>query len=139
VHDRISEIQVMFCVDQQDTRVKGFVRLVFDNSYLLGDLRIVETETNGRPRLFLAMPSRYAELRCPHCQGRTPSRGRYCMLCGGALPLLGPGPRDRFHIDTFHPLTQVARQRIEGFVMDRIFTFRARGRWVHQEWYIIFP
>lgn len=139
LYDRISEIQVMFCKNQYDSRINGFIRLVFDDSYLLGDLRLIETNTDGKNRVFLAMPSRYAELRCPHCNHRTPKRGRFCFVCGVALPEIGPLPRDHFHIDAFHPLTHRARQRLEGFVLDRVLGFKSKASWVYQRWYILIP
>ncbi len=137
MHDRITEIQVMFIKQQLDPRIKGFVRIIFDNAFFLGDLRILEKTVENTKHIFLAMPSRLAETVCAQCSHRTPSKGTFCMYCGAILPNLPPVTvkRSDFYVDTFHPLCPQARYEFEGLILRKIFQFRNSAQWEYQFWY----
>jgi DNA-binding cell septation regulator SpoVG len=137
VHDRITEIQVMFIKQQLDPRIKGFARVIFDNAFFLGDLRILEKTVEGKTHIFLAMPSRYAETLCAQCNLRTPSKGTFCMYCGTSLSNSTPGlaKRSEFYVDTFHPMCPQARYEFESLILKKIFQFRNSAKWAYQNWY----
>ncbi len=137
MQDRITEIQVMFIKQQLDPRIKGFVRIIFDNAFFLGDLRILEKTVENTRHIFLAMPSRYAETLCYQCELRTPSKGTFCMYCGAILSNSRPGVtlRSDFYVDTFHPIYPQARFEFEGMILERIFKFRQSAQWEYQLWY----
>lgn len=138
MHDRITEIQIFFTQPTPDPRLKGFIRLIFDDSFLLGDLKIIEKQTEYGNRIFLAMPSRNTDYLCTQCKQRTPNRGLFCMGCGKPIQRQSDRSEElKNHVDVFHPLSFQARRRFESFILGKVFEFRDRSTWSFQKWYVI--
>jgi len=65
-------------VEKATGRLKGFASITFDNVFVVRGIRIIE----GDEGLFIAMPNRKTEHRCPSCSAWNVFHARYCSRCG---------------------------------------------------------
>lgn len=101
-------------------RLKAFCFIVFDHSFVVRDLKIVQ----GTGGVFVAMPSRKKTFRCPHCQFKNHLKSRFCNECGykfGLVPSdLTPGDdhQERLFADIAHPINSACREMIQNRVIE---------------------
>ncbi len=135
--DAITEIQVMFPDPNHDKKVRAYLRLIFDDSFILSEMKIIEVnKTTGA--LLLEMPTKVVEVRCnnPQCRKKSAAKGIYCTYCTWLLPPpeLDERGRPRHYAHVFHPLSAGARKRFEEKVIPAVLRFANQGRWVYGEW-----
>ena len=107
-------------VKTQTSRVKAFVSVEFDKSFVVHDIRIVELSDGYT---LISMPSKEVKLNCPDCNGKNSRRAVYCNWCGLTLPEHAEGPIQsdgnyRFFSDVCHPVNNVAREELEDMIFD---------------------
>ena len=111
----ITEVRV-FLKDSDDKKLKAYVTITFDDSFVVRDLKIID----GNRGLFVAMPSRKAKENCAQCSHKNVVRSRYCSQCGVMLPHKENVEYDyqAEHRDIAHPITVDAREYVQGRVLD---------------------
>lgn len=105
-----------------DERLLAYVSVTFDGSFVVRDLRLIQ----GRWRLFLSMPSRLMQDKCPQCHRRNALRAKFCQECGVRLAddravrgrCVEAVGRPRFYADVAHPVNPAFREKLEGAVLD---------------------
>jgi stage V sporulation protein G len=114
---RITEVRIKL-VHSPGDKLRGFATITIDNALVIRDLKIIE----GPRGLFVAMPSRKLQDRCPACAAKNPLRSRYCNDCGRKLPQRrGPadaGGRVRLYADIAHPIHQDSRDQVQSAVAE---------------------
>ncbi len=65
-------------VEKDNGRLKGFASITFDDAFVVRGIRII----SGKDGLFIAMPNRKTEYRCPECNSWNVFHSRYCNHCG---------------------------------------------------------
>ena len=112
----ITDVQVRLVRNQND-RLKAYCSVVFDNEFVVRDIKIID----GMKGPFVAMPSRKMSDHCPSCGGKNHLKARFCNDCGAALPenreALDDESKPRLHADIAHPVTNKCRQRIQREVI----------------------
>jgi len=108
---KITDVRVRLA-EGGNERLCGYCTITFDREFVVRDLRIIA----GEKGLFVAMPSRKAMRRCPHCGHKNNHQARYCNDCGKQLKTR-PGDLPRLHVDIAHPVTQECRRRIQERVL----------------------
>lgn len=115
---RISEVRIKLVRSPGD-KLRGFATITLDDALVIRDLKIIE----GPRGLFVAMPSRKLQDRCPSCACKNPLRSRYCNDCGGRLhipaELRGSGQQlsRKLYADVAHPIHAEARQALQDAVI----------------------
>lgn len=112
----ITEIRVKLVPGERD-KLRGFATLTLDDCLVVRDLKIIE----GERGLFVAMPSRKLQDKCPACAGKNALRARYCNDCGERLRA-GRGERDergrvRLYADIAHPIHQAGRDELQRMIL----------------------
>lgn len=111
----ITEIRVKLVSGGRD-KLRGFASLTLDECLVIRDLKIIE----GEQGLFVAMPSRKLQARCPDCGGKNVLRARYCNECGKRLEARGEPNgqgRTRLYADIAHPIHQAGRDELQRRVL----------------------
>ena len=112
----ITEIRVKVVSGGRD-KLRGFASLTLDDCLVIRDLKIIE----GEQGLFVAMPSRKLQHRCPDCGGKNVLRARYCNDCGARLGAERGEPngngRARLYADIAHPIHQAGRDELQRRVL----------------------
>jgi stage V sporulation protein G len=113
----ITEIRVKLVHDTRD-KLRGFASITVDDCLVIRDLKVIE----GAKGLFVAMPSRKLQDRCPACACKNPLRSRFCNDCGRRLrdrrgEVDGRG-RVRLYADIAHPIHQEGRDEVQRLVVD---------------------
>lgn len=113
----ITEIRIKLVRNDRD-KLRGFATLTLDDCLVIRDLKIIE----GDQGLFVAMPSRKLQDRCPGCGGKNALRSRYCSDCGARLEE-ARGERDergrvRLYADIAHPIHRAGREELQARVID---------------------
>ncbi len=110
----ITEIKV-YPKESGDKKLKAYVTITFDNSFVVRDLKIIE----GNKGLFVAMPSKKSKLPCTQCGHKNISKSRYCNLCGVQLSIKEYSREDyqNEHRDIAHPITAEAREYIQQEIL----------------------
>ena len=104
----------------ESKQVLGFASIVFDNSFLIRGIRIIDNgEEDTRP--FLAMPNRYLTRPCVKCRTQNWVMNTYCGACGVKLPDV-PLPvdrngRKRTNEDCCYPIRRDLRKQITELVL----------------------
>jgi stage V sporulation protein G len=100
------------------TRLHGFARITLDDSYVIDNLRILESGHG----FFVAMPSRKLCDPCPSptCSYKNHLRAAYCNHCGIALNPRRDSPRLSSSADLFadvvFPLNASTRRKLHAAV-----------------------
>jgi stage V sporulation protein G len=115
----ITEVRVRLRNDD-DKKLKAYATVTFDNAFVVRDLKIIE----GKKGLFVAMPSRKAQVNCSECNFRNPMRSRFCNHCGKNIESLtfknDKTDLDNIkseHRDIAHPITSQAREYIQDKIL----------------------
>lgn len=111
---KITEISVTLTSDKIKVRdgVLAFVRLVFDGSLAVRDIKVMEREGY----IYLGMPSRKVTEPCPKCGRKAGLTDLFCHYCGRKR---NPGPKEdkKVYVDTAYPINQEFRLYLEEQVM----------------------
>ena len=112
----LTEIRVKLLQNQSD-KLRAFASVTLDDTLVVRDLKVID----GPKGLFVAMPSRKLCDRCTRCSGKNSLRARYCNDCGVRLRErrgdVDERGRPRLYADIAHPISQVARNFVEGEVL----------------------
>jgi stage V sporulation protein G len=112
----ITEVRIKLVNDPGD-KLRGFATITIDDALVIRDLKIIE----GNRGLFVAMPSRKLQDRCPSCACKNALRSRYCNDCGRRLrERRGPADssgRERLYADIAHPIHQEGRELVQTRVV----------------------
>ena len=112
----ITEVRIKLLENQPD-KLRGFASITIDDFVVIRDLKIIE----GSRGLFVAMPSRKLQDRCPSCACKNALRSRYCNDCGRRLrERRGPADssgRERLYADIAHPIHQEGRELVQTRVV----------------------
>ena len=112
----ITEVRVKL-INEQRERLKAFCFIVFDNAFVVRDLKVVQ----GVGGLFVAMPSRKKTFRCPRCQYKNHLKSRYCNECGHKFAVYAPSEGDEYSekifADIAHPINAECRAMIQNRVL----------------------
>jgi stage V sporulation protein G len=112
----LTEIRIKLIQDKGD-KLRAFASITIDQTLVIRDLKIIE----GGNGLFVAMPSRKLCDRCPACGGKNHLRARFCNDCGSRLRdyrgRIDERGRPRLYADIAHPISQHARDFVQGSVI----------------------
>ena len=111
---KITEVRI-FLKESPDKKLKAYVTITFDDSFVVRDLKIIE----GNKGLFVAMPSKKAKDSCPKCHYKNVLKSKYCNQCGSQLEFKEYAKEDyqNEHRDIAHPITAETREYIQGEVL----------------------
>jgi stage V sporulation protein G len=113
----LSEIRVRLLGRQRD-KLRAFASITIDDTLVVRDIKIID----GPRGLFVAMPSRRLQDRCPSCAGRNHLRARYCNDCGTRLEdsrvAADATGRTRLYADVAHPIHQDARDTVAAAIVE---------------------
>jgi stage V sporulation protein G len=118
----LTEVRINLCGSQQ-SRLKAFCSLTFDNTFVIRDVKLIE----GPDGLFLAMPSRKLCDHCQRCGEKNHLRARFCNSCGNRLDENrfmrqqhgnGGHSRLKLHADIAHPINAECRSTLEHDVVE---------------------
>ena len=114
----ITEVKLKLTESQKD-RLLGFCSITIDDSFVIRDLKIIDTE-NGP---FVAMPSKKIMEHCPTCGTKNHLRARFCNECakylGNSKHKQGKGRIYRkLHADIAHPINSECRELIQKKVLE---------------------
>ena len=115
---KVTEIRINIKKDTEDTKLKAFVTVTFDNEFVVRDLKLIE----GKKGLFVAMPSVRVTESCPHCHKKNALQNKFCSECGqslqGAFQIEGPdGKRREEHRDIAHPISAAFRDYLQTEIL----------------------
>lgn len=110
----ITDIQIELVASSSD-RLRGFCRVIFDNEFMVRDIRILE----GNQGLFVAMPSRKVMRPCPGCREKNHLAASFCNECGSKLPqaVREATPDQRAFADIAHPINADCREKVQGAIL----------------------
>lgn len=113
----ITEVRVKLIHDPRD-KLCAFATITVDDCLVIRDLKVID---GGQKGLFVAMPSRKLQDRCPHCSGKNHVRARHCNDCGRRLnerrgEVDGRG-KPRLYADIAHPIHQDGRDAVQRQVI----------------------
>jgi stage V sporulation protein G len=112
---RITEVRIKLVSSKSD-KLRGFATITIDDALVIRDLKIIE----GGRGLFVAMPSRKMQDRCPGCAAKNPLRSNYCNDCGKRLRDNRAGQDGRavrLYADIAHPIHQEGRDQVQREVI----------------------
>ncbi len=113
----ITDVSVKL-VENQDTRLKAFCLITFDNEFVVRDVKVIE----GTGGYFVAMPSRKTSYHCERCGCKNHVRARFCNECGAKLPEQHVRKTSKglpkLHADIAHPITSACRKKVRQAVLD---------------------
>jgi stage V sporulation protein G len=84
-----------------DSRLLAFVTVIFENSFAVTDLRLLQLKDGP----FLAMPSKKASTPCGKCKRKNTFDCRYCGKCGQLLEF-----KEEEHFDVSFPINNDFRK-----------------------------
>jgi len=112
----VTEVRVNL-VDTGDSKLKAFVTITFDNTFVVRDLKVIE----GKKGLFVAMPSMKVMVACTKCRKKNPIRSNYCNECGTKLEQPAKAETEEAirdeHRDIAHPINAETRDYIQTKVL----------------------
>jgi DNA-binding cell septation regulator SpoVG len=112
---KITEIQVTLTSEKIQERdgVLAFVRLVFESSLAIRDIKVMERDSF----IYLGMPSRKVTEPCLNCGRKAAVTDVYCHYCGKRRT---PTPKEdkKIYVDTAYPINQEFRLYLEEQVMN---------------------
>ena len=121
----ITEVRVSLR-DNEGKRLKAYVTVTFDNSFVVRNIKIVE----GNTGLFVAMPARKLKMFCPRCGKKVEVESRYCNHCGAQIPVTpreSLSERQATHQDLAHPINQEFRDYLQRKILNAYEAERASG------------
>ena len=113
----ITEVKVYPKKITNDKKLKAFVTITFDNSFVVRDIKIIESKKG----LFVAMPSAKVTASCPACSRKNPIRNSYCGFCGIKLEVSADTTyphQEEEHRDVAHPINVETRKYIHDKIME---------------------
>ncbi|MEZ6093204.1 MAG: SpoVG family protein [Pirellulaceae bacterium] len=120
----ITSIQVELA-NVKSERLRGFCRIVFDNAFLVSDIRILESDRG----FFVAMPSRKVARPCNSCGEKNHLAARFCNQCGKNLPRATPDKdsSQKAFVDVAHPINSDCREKIHSAIVEAFKSELARS------------
>ncbi|HNQ35064.1 MAG TPA: SpoVG family protein [bacterium] len=114
-------------VEKPSGRLKGFASVTFDGVFVVRGIRIIEGD-NG---LFIAMPNRKTEFRCPGCGGWNVFHAKFCNRCGKEIAMSQPHDKNEddpknYH-DIVHPINNEFREIIQSHILNE-YQSETQGR-----------
>ncbi len=98
-------------------RVLAFVSIILRGGFVIKDLKLIE----GPRGVFVAMPSRKIQDRCPRCGLKNNMQACYCNHCGFELAknraVKNPDGSCKLHMDVAHPIDQGCRLYIHEIIL----------------------
>ncbi len=114
----ITEV-VFDVIKGSDTNLLAFVRVVFDNVFLIRDMKIVRS--NDSQKLYVCMPSRKIQDKCHECSGKNCLDASWCNWCGVELkevdPIYDKNGKEKKEFDICHPIEDGYRRRITDKIL----------------------
>jgi len=117
----ITEVRVFLRNKDSNKKLKAYVTVTFDNSFVVRDVKVIE----GSKGLFVAMPSAKMKSTCGQCGHRNVVRSKYCNQCGSTIDqqvkqsVASPEEsRQTEHKDIAHPITPECREYIQKKVLE---------------------
>ena len=100
--------------------LKAFCSVTLGNSFVIRDLRIIETPERG---MFVSMPTRKVGKPCTFCSHKNALTNRYCGKCGKRLPEAPPArdhqfEKPRLYADICHPINSDCRDYLHHVILD---------------------
>ena len=113
----VTEVRVKLA-SSRSVKLKAFATVTLDDCFVVRDIKII----SGTRGLFVAMPSRRLNARCPRCHCKNHLRAKYCSECGKKLSHGGSQLDDRgrtkLHADTAHPINQACRSILQKAILE---------------------
>ncbi|MCC6406897.1 MAG: SpoVG family protein [Planctomycetes bacterium] len=113
----ITEVRVKLIHDPRD-KLRAFATITIDDCLVIRDLKVIDGGLKG---LFVAMPSRKLQERCPACAGKNSIKARFCSDCGRRLPEqrgeIDQRGKVRLYADIAHPIRQESRDAVQREVV----------------------
>ena len=98
-----------------DEKLKAFVSITFDDSFVVRDLKIIK----GQKGEFVAMPSRKQTVRCSKCGRKNNLHSNFCNNCGIKLSYVKDENRqNKVYADIAHPINAECRSMIQHDVLE---------------------
>lgn len=113
---KITEIQLALTSEHTQERdgVLAFVRLVFDGSFAVRDIKVMERDGS----IYLGMPSRKVTEPCGKCNRKVALADTFCASCGVRITRKDDGREKKNYVDVSHPINQHFRKYLEEQVME---------------------
>lgn len=112
----ITEVQIKPS-DRGKGPVLAYCTIVFDECFVVRDLRIINRKQDDKYVLFVAMPSRRSCKECPRCNTKNQLGSQFCNHCGAGLPPAISQPSETNYTDIAHPIKKSFRSEIEQRVI----------------------
>jgi stage V sporulation protein G len=113
----VTEVRVKLASSRSE-KLKAFATITLDDCFVVRDIKII----SGTRGLFVAMPSRRLNARCPRCHCKNHLRAKYCSECGKKLSQAGNQLDDRgcakLYADTAHPVNQACRSILQKAILE---------------------
>lgn len=113
----ITEVRIKLIHDMRD-KLRAFATITIEGCLVVRDLKVIDGGPKG---LFVAMPSRKLQERCPNCAGKNVIRARYCNDCGRRLQEsrgeVDARGKQRLYADIAHPIHQEGRDTVQREVV----------------------
>ncbi len=113
----LTDIRTQLVRGRRD-KLRAFATITLQDSFVVRDLKLIE----GPRGLFVAMPSRRVQDRCPGCACKNHVRAKFCNECGRRLRPErcdhDPSGRARLYADIAHPIRQSGRDHIQQRVLE---------------------
>ncbi len=113
----ITEARVKLA-DIRSEKLKAFATVTFDDCFVVRDIKVIL----GARGLFVAMPSRRLDTRCPRCRCKNHLRAQYCNECGGKLSQgaeqLDDRGRAKLRADIAHPINKECRSLLQKAILE---------------------
>lgn len=115
----VTEVRIKL-LPPSNGRLLAYASITLDQTFVVRDVKVLQ----GDERLFVAMPSRKLNVRCPVCGTRNQVGGkdRLCLRCDKPLPeprgVEGEENEVRSpYVDVFHPVNALGRHLIDAAVL----------------------
>ena len=123
---RITEVRIKL-VEESNERLLAFCSIIFDNCFIIRDLKILE----GPKGRFIAMPSRKLKDYCPECDYKNHLCARFCNQCGRRLDeerAFVDHTRTKLHTDIAHPIDAGCREWMERIILEEYQKEKIRAK-----------
>lgn len=109
----ITDIKI-FRQDSPNSKLRAFVSVVFDNVFVVRNIRIIE----GLNKLFIAMPSKKIKQPCSKCGFKNELYSKFCNQCGTRIPISSQPPDQGINKDFVYPIRQYFRRHLEEKILE---------------------
>ena len=114
---QVTDVKVQL-THQPDNKLKAFCIITLDNSFLVREIKVIETNRGG---VFVAMPSRKMTDRCK-CGCKNEVTNKFCCGCGHQMDtdraVKNPQGRLQIYTDIVRPVTSECHQMIQHTVIN---------------------